>query len=358
VYSPLYPSMHLLADGRLFYSGVHVFARGENTRPYRWNVDTNTVTWIDRNGALDVTRRDQAASVLLPPAQAQKVMIIGGGQETTGNPATASTAVIDLNQPNPTYTAGPPIDAAKMYLSALAAPVTALARLDAWQNPLLLFDTQVRVGRTDRFRCRRNADDLFHVLPSGQRAVRDALARHLQPGGIFVDAGANIGAFTVFGARRVGSGGSVIAFEMMPDTASRLRDHMELNGLGRVRVIEAALSNEAGGEVVARMPAGLSGQASIMHDRPREDDGQLTRVRTVTLDQELVGVDRVDVIKMDIEGAEALALAGGRSVLARTGCVIFESRNRNAGSDEAARIVLEAGFRLSRLDGNNMIGLR
>ncbi len=122
VYSPMYPSMHLLADGRLFYSGVHVFPNASNTRPYRWDVDTNTVTWMDSNGALDVNRRDQAASVLLPPAQAQKVMVIGGGQETTGVLGTASTAVIDLNQPNPTYTAGPPIDAAKMYVSAVILP--------------------------------------------------------------------------------------------------------------------------------------------------------------------------------------------------------------------------------------------
>jgi hypothetical protein len=122
VYSPLYPSMHLLADGRFFYSGVHVFAAGPNTPPYRWDVDTNTLKWMDSNAALDVTRRDQAASVLLPPAQAQKVMVIGGGQELNTNVAVASTAVIDLSASNPTYTSGPPIDAAKMYVSAVILP--------------------------------------------------------------------------------------------------------------------------------------------------------------------------------------------------------------------------------------------
>ncbi len=122
VYSPLYPSMHLQADGLLFYSGVHVFAAGPNTPPYRWDVDANEVTWMDSNAALDVQRRDQAASVLLPPAQAQKVMVIGGGQEVNTNVAVASTAVIDLTQPNPTYTAGPPIDAPKMYVSAVILP--------------------------------------------------------------------------------------------------------------------------------------------------------------------------------------------------------------------------------------------
>ena len=122
VYSPLYPSMHLLADGRLFYSGAHVFPAGPHTPPYRWNVDTNTVSWMDSNAALDVDDRDQAASVLLPPAQAQKVMVIGGGLESSTNVAVASTAVIDLTKSNPTYSAGPPLDAKKMYVSAVILP--------------------------------------------------------------------------------------------------------------------------------------------------------------------------------------------------------------------------------------------
>jgi hypothetical protein len=122
VYSPLYPSMHLLADGRLFYSGAHVFAAGPGTPPYRWDVDTNQVTWMDDTVALDVNRRDQSASVLLPPAQAQKVMVIGGGEEVNTDVAVASTAVIDLTQPNAAYTAGPPIDVAKMYVSAVILP--------------------------------------------------------------------------------------------------------------------------------------------------------------------------------------------------------------------------------------------
>jgi hypothetical protein len=122
VYSPLYPSLHLLADGRLFYSGAHVFPAGPDTPPFRWDVGANQISWMSSNSALDVNRRDQAASVLLPPAQAQKVMVIGGGHEESANVALASTAVIDLTQANPTYTKGPSLDTAKMYVSAVILP--------------------------------------------------------------------------------------------------------------------------------------------------------------------------------------------------------------------------------------------
>jgi Domain of unknown function (DUF1929) len=122
VYSPLYPSMHLLADGRLFYSGAHVFAAGPDTPPYFWNVGTNQISWLPSNPAIDVNDRDQAASVLLPPAQAQKVMVIGGGHEQSTNVALSSTAVIDLTQANPTYAKGPSLDAKKMYVSAVILP--------------------------------------------------------------------------------------------------------------------------------------------------------------------------------------------------------------------------------------------
>jgi hypothetical protein len=115
VYSPLYPSFHLLADGRLFYSGNHAFDEGTGTLPFLWNVGTNQASWIDNNAAINADTRDQGASVLLPPAQAQKVMVIGGS-------GTASTAVIDLSKANPTYVAGPPIDAGKQYVSAVILP--------------------------------------------------------------------------------------------------------------------------------------------------------------------------------------------------------------------------------------------
>jgi hypothetical protein len=115
VYSPLYPTFHLLADGKAFYSGVHAWGDGPGTAPYIWDMTTNTPRWLDNNSAINVDQRDQGASVLLPPAQDQKVLVIGGS-------GTSTTAIIDLKAANPKYVAGPPIVEGKQYVSAVILP--------------------------------------------------------------------------------------------------------------------------------------------------------------------------------------------------------------------------------------------
>ena len=118
-FMPMYPALHLLRDGRLFYSGANVFGPGSAT-PGIWNLTTNAFQPVA--GLTDANRRDQSMSVLLPPAQDQKVMVIGGGATDVNVPAVASTSIVDLSQPSPAYTAGPPIDTAKMYVSAVILP--------------------------------------------------------------------------------------------------------------------------------------------------------------------------------------------------------------------------------------------
>lgn len=118
-FMPMYPALHLLKDGRLFYSGSNVFGTGPDT-PGIWNFTTNA--WQPVLGLARPARRDQSMSVLLPPAQAQKVMIMGGGHQDLLVNAIASTAIVDLNAENPRYVAGPPLDTPKMYVSAVILP--------------------------------------------------------------------------------------------------------------------------------------------------------------------------------------------------------------------------------------------
>ncbi|MFF7353278.1 MULTISPECIES: galactose oxidase early set domain-containing protein [Streptomyces] len=113
----LYPSMILMQDGRLFYSGSHVFGNNiPGTGSAVYDYDANTITQIP--GLRNKDERDQSASVLLPPAQDQRVLTIGGGNIDSNPDAGRLTDVIDLKQPNPSYVAGPPLPQGTVDLGA------------------------------------------------------------------------------------------------------------------------------------------------------------------------------------------------------------------------------------------------
>jgi Galactose oxidase-like, Early set domain len=130
----LYPSMVLMQDGRLFYTGSHVFGNGlPGTGASIYDYGANTVTPV--SGLQDKDERDQSMSVLLPPAQSQKVLTIGGGNINTNPDANRYTDLIDLKQATPTYTPGPLLPTGlrgdgtpetssqgKMYVSAVILP--------------------------------------------------------------------------------------------------------------------------------------------------------------------------------------------------------------------------------------------
>ncbi|MDQ3078240.1 MAG: hypothetical protein M3Q83_05285, partial [Pseudomonadota bacterium] len=107
-----------------------------------------------------------------------------------------------------------PSDRHALRRSTRAAPFTSLRNLYDWQDPVLLDDAIVDVHRVGRFRVRARSDDLYHALPSREPAVFAAIRDNLKPGDTFVDAGANIGIFSVLAARLVGPSGRVVAVEM------------------------------------------------------------------------------------------------------------------------------------------------
>ncbi len=152
-----------------------------------------------------------------------------------------------------------------------------------------------------------------------------ALDRFVRPGDTFLDIGANIGLFTLKAARLCGASGQVIAVEPGREALRQLRANLALNGWHHVRVADVALSDRSGEAALHHIALGDDPQAfSLLSDGsgvPAET------VRTLTLDllAEEYGLTRLDCIKMDVEGAEPLVVAGGRATLGRfRPLVIFE----------------------------------
>src|SRR5581483_1735884 len=157
----------------------------------------------------------------------------------------------------------------------------------------------------------------------------------LRPDDLFIDVGANVGSYSVLASAVCGA--CAIAVEPDPDTMRSLRRNIEANGIGhRVAFVEAALGATPG---TARFTVGLDTTNRIA---PPGDAGT-REVRVKTLDEIARGQHPV-LVKLDVEGHEAMVLEGGRDTLRHPSLLAVQVET----AGEAVRDHLEsAGFRRS-----------
>lgn len=137
----------------------------------------------------------------------------------------------------------------------------------------------------------------------------------IAPGDHVVDAGAHIGYYTLLFARCVGASGRVTALEPAPHARFMLHRNVHANGYsGRVRVVDAALHEKPGPVPFWTCDEGLVGGA--LHAPGDGWPWEKIDVPGVPLDDLVQPGDRVDLVKMDIQGGEAAAIAGMSRVLA------------------------------------------
>ena len=152
---------------------------------------------------------------------------------------------------------------------------------------------------------------LYSVFKSyTDRTERRLLARNLSPGSVVVDAGANIGIYSRFLSSCVGSPGMVHSFEPDPENFARL--HTEVASSPNVRVNQLALSDRTGDSLLY-----ISEELNVDH-RAYPTEGETRRtvsIRSTTLDDYFKSGERVDFIKMDLQGYELHALRGAKRVL-------------------------------------------
>lgn len=187
-----------------------------------------------------------------------------------------------------------------------------------------------------------------------------AVEKLLGPGDTAVDVGANVGTHSIMMARRVAAAGRVIAFEPTPTTASLMRENLSLNGVRTVDLVEAAISDAPGSVQMnvfdQRYSAWNSRGAPIVDGiAPVETIG----VRSETLDAAMraCGVERINFLKIDVEGFELEALRGATGLLGdgAIDCLSFEiSRIPLEASGHEASAVFDLlasfGYRSYKLD--------
>jgi FkbM family methyltransferase len=164
-----------------------------------------------------------------------------------------------------------------------------------------------------------STDDLgfaCHLMLDGYWEIwlTQFFARVIKPGMTVIDVGANFGYYTVLFGDAVGATGHVIAIEPVPSTAAVLRKTIDLNGLTHTtHLVNAAAGNRDDAEVHMVVPLGEPKNATIVA-APRE--GSII-VPSVTIDHLTRDLDRLDMVKIDAEGAEVTILAGMKETIAR-----------------------------------------
>jgi hypothetical protein len=123
---PLYPHLFQLADGRLFFTGGKMDTDGDSV-PFIFD-PINPTGAVRVPNLTDTGQCNQCASVILPPAQDQKVMILGGGPEDDENPnaprgiATKRSQIIDFKAANPAYAPRQDMNHERMHVNAVLLP--------------------------------------------------------------------------------------------------------------------------------------------------------------------------------------------------------------------------------------------
>lgn len=180
----------------------------------------------------------------------------------------------------------------------------------------------------------------------------------LKAGMKVVDAGANIGLYSILAAKLVGPTGTVWSFEPAPETFARLERNLSLNECDRVQSFRLALSDVPDILLPLRSDRGFGdAYRYLAHDSaaPNPDDPGAALVSVTTLDQWATrsGAHDVDFLKIDVEGGEYRLLLGAREFLKSNPrvTVLFECEadwcDRSGCRQEDAMDLLESlGFGL------------
>jgi FkbM family methyltransferase len=224
--------------------------------------------------------------------------------------------------------------AARELVSYLPLPVRRVR--EAWIR-LRGFDVLVAVGRYEL----GGYMDVW--LQRGYEQLPDFRSRD---GWLVVDVGANVGFFTL---RQVALGARVVALEPNPDVRERLASTIERNGLSdRVQVLSCAAGRTAGAAELAVGAATVTGTV-IAGAAPAGRDRFVVEV--LPLDTILAAEPRVDLLKIDTEGAEVDVLAGAAATLRRTQRVVLEWHTA-ALRAEAGALLVAAGFHAVHAHGS------
>lgn len=162
-----------------------------------------------------------------------------------------------------------------------------------------------------------------HLVSIGKSFEADILQVFvglIRPGSVILDIGANVGLYSLLGSELVGSEGRILAFEPEPNTYAALLKNLSVNRIHNVSALPMALS-DSNGLVELAVPEEVKAKFeygdSYLSMKPADADKSTAPIPCRRLDDVLeeLNILKVDVIKIDVEGAEYLCLSGANRLL-------------------------------------------
>lgn len=149
--------------------------------------------------------------------------------------------------------------------------------------------------------------------------IEQVLIPAIKPGMRFLDVGANFGYYTLIGAEMVGATGHVYSFEANPFLFQKLVKSVAVNGFSeRISLFNVAVHDESSPMEIFFRHDGSGGGWTNVAKGERPALGEVSPVQGEPLDTLLADIPKVDVIKIDVEGAEPKVLAGAKNLIERS----------------------------------------
>lgn len=207
---------------------------------------------------------------------------------------------------------------------------------------------------------------LIYYLGHTEPETASFLQRFLQPGMTMIDVGAHFGEYTLRAARIVGRTGRVYAFEPNPDLSACIQQNINLNALENVIVSTTAVADRPGqlSFEIAQEPA-LSALTTKLSPTSSKS-ARTVHVEATTLDTLWLTLEKptVDLIKIDVEGAEYLVFQGANALLQQTPdrapVLLFEFNHLNYAAfgvtcNSVLEMLTQYGYRFLTLKSQDMV---
>ena len=190
-------------------------------------------------------------------------------------------------------------------------------------------------------------------------AERSFLAEAFRPGFVFFDIGANIGGYSLFVAANAPADSVIVAVEPQPDIKERLAYNCAINGFTNIRLVDRAVSDWVG-ELPFYIDAGNRGESGLRNSTAADRKAVIVKVEPLLDIVRASGVERVDAMKIDVEGLEETILTAYFAI-ATEGLwprLLIVENGRDRWQLDLAAHIESKGYRLETTTQTNLIFVR